>query len=612
MNDTYLRTVDSDWYRQRLSGAVICVLALFLILLARLYYLQIIKGAEFRRLSENNCVRLRNIPPSRGLIFDRKGVLIVDNRPSFSVSIVPEDAKHPATVLLKLADFLEDEPDALLAKLEAAEGWPSFKPILVKRDLTRNAVAIVEAHKLDLPGIVITVEPMRHYIGGSRASHLIGYLGEISEGELKSGRFPYSRSGDFIGKFGVEKGYESYFHGEPGRRKVQVNALGQVTGILETVETVPGKNVYLTLDVDLQRKTEELLVGKAGAAVAMDPSNGHILAMASSPAFDPNAFVEGMTHEAWNELATNEFHPMENKAIQGRYPPASTFKIVTAIAGLEEGIINEDTKHHCPGYYRYGNRTYRCWKRGGHGSLDVIGALAESCDVFFFQVGERLGVDRLAQYAKSCGLGMHTGIHLDEEAAGLIPTSAWKLRKIGVPWQGGETLSVAIGQGFNLVTPIQMVSLVAAVGNGGTRYKPLVVDRAQAAGGPLVNVELPQPMGRLPASDKTLQLVKIALVDAVSKREGTGWIARIPGVQVAGKTGTAQVVAMEQGDEEKSLEDTPFRLRDHAWFVAFAPAEEPQIAVAVLVEHGGHGATAAGPIAREMIKMYLGIDGLRN
>jgi len=607
MNHTYLKTVDSDWYKQRLSGTLICVFAVFLVLLARLYYLQVVKGAEFRRQSQNNCVRLQSIPPARGLIFDRNGVLMVDNRPSFSVSIVLEDAKNPKEVLLRLAEFLGEEPQPMLSKLDGARGYPSFKPILLKRDLSRDSVAVVEAHKLDLPGIFITIEPMRHYVEGKRASHLIGYLSEISEEQLKSGRFPHNRSGDFIGKFGVEKSCESFFHGEPGTRQVQVNALGQVTRVLETVQTVPGENVYLTLDLELQRKTEEMFAEKVGAAVAMDPSNGHILAMVSSPAFDPNAFVEGMTFEEWNKLAANEFHPMGNKAIQGQYPPGSTYKIVTTIAGLEEGVINEDTKFYCPGYYRCGNRTFRCWKRGGHGSVDIIDALAQSCDVFFFQLGEKLGVDRLARYATSCGLGMSTEIKLDNEAPALVPSSAWKLRKIGVPWQAGETLSVAIGQGFNLVTPIQMVSLVAAVANGGTRYKPLVVGRIRGVDGSLVKVGAAEPVGKLAASDKTLELLRRGLVDAVNRREGTGWIARVRGVEVAGKTGTAQVVSMEKDHEGKPLESIPFRLRDHAWFVAFAPAEAPRIAVAVLVEHGGHGSSAAGPIAREMIKTYLGI-----
>lgn len=608
MSDSYLRTVDSNWYRQRLSGTLICVLAFFLILLARLYYLQVVKGAEFRRLSENNCVRLQSIPPPRGLIFDRNGVLVVDNRPSFNVSIVLEHAKNPKRAVLKLAEFLKVAPDTLLAKLDEARGWPSFKPIVLRRDLSRDAVAVIEAHKLDLPGIVITVEPMRHYVEGEAVSHLIGYLSEISEEELKSGHFPDNRIGDFIGKFGVEKAYESYFHGKRGRRQVQVNALGQVTSILKTVEAVPGKNIYLTLDIELQRKTEEILAGKVGAAVAMDSFNGHILAMASSPRFDPNAFVEGMTHEAWNKLATNEFRPMENKAIQGQYPPGSTYKILTAIAGLEERVVTENTRYYCPGHYRYGNRTYRCWKRGGHGFVNVIDALAQSCDVFFFQVGEKLGVDRLARYAGACGLGGPMGINLDKEAPGLVPTSQWKLKQIGVPWRGGETLSVAIGQGFNLVTPIQMVSLVAAVANGGTLHKPLVVKQIEDVDGSLVKVGMQEPSGRLPASDKTLQLMRRGLVDAVNKRSGTGWIARVPGVHVAGKTGTAQVIRMEHDQKKKSLEATPYRFRDHAWFVAFAPAEQPEIAVAVLIEHGGHGARVAAPIAREMIRTYLKVN----
>jgi penicillin-binding protein 2 len=606
MNDTYLKTVDDRWYRQRLSGTLIWVLAVFLILLARLCYLQIIKGSDYRRMSENNCVRLQSVAPFRGLVYDRDGVLLVDNRPSFDVSIVLQDAKNPKAIVTRLAKLLDVGPETLLQTLEKKKRWPSFKPLSLKRDLDRDAVAVVEAHRLDLPGIVISVGPMRHYIEGALASHLIGYLSEISEKELASGRFPHSRGGDFIGKFGVEKAYESFFHGEPGTKQVQVNALGQVTGVLETKEAVSGKNVHLSLDVELQSKTEQMLAGKVGAAVAIEPSSGHVLAIVSSPAFNPNTFVEGMTFDAWNRLSTNEFRPMENKAVQGQYPPGSTYKIVTAMAGLEEGVINENTAYYCPGHYRYGNRTYRCWKRSGHGAVKIIDALAQSCDVFFFRVGEELGVDRLARYAEGCGLGTTTGIKLDNEAAGLVPSSVWKLKRKGVPWQGGETLSVAIGQGFDLVTPLQMVCLVAAVANGGTRYKPLVVQRIEASDGSVVKIGEPEILGKLPASKKTLQILKRGMINAVNTPSGTGWSMRIPGVSVAGKTGTVQVVAMAPDREETPHESKPLRFRDHAWFVAFAPAEEPRIAVAVLVEHGGHGATAAGPVAREMIRTYLG------
>jgi len=604
--DNYLHTVRSDWYRQRISAALVCVLAAFLILLARLYYLQIIEGPGLRQRSQDNWFRLQSVPPMRGLIFDRSGVLLVDNRPRFDVSILSREAKDPKEVVRKLAELLNIPGETLLAKLVEARGTPSFKPILLSRDISRDAVATVEAHKLELPGIVITVEPIRDYVEGERASHLIGYLSEISPEELQSEAFPDNSVGDFIGKFGVEKAYELYFHGKRGIRHVEVNALGQLTRVLKTEEAQPGKNIYITLDIRLQRIAESLLAGKVGTALAMDPSNGDILAMGVSPAFDPNAFVEGMTYESWNELVSNQFRPLENKAIQGQYPPGSTYKIVAAIAGLEEGVITEHGKLFCPGSYKYGNRTFRCWKRRGHGFMDATNALAQSCDVYFYQVGERLGVDRLAKYAEACGLGSPTGIDLDREARGLVPSKGWKLNRLGVPWQGGETLSVVIGQGFNLVTPIQMLGLISAVANGGIRHKPLVIRRIEFPGGLPVKTQAPVSLGTLPASENTLRIVKKGLMDAVNKPTGTGWIARIAGVDVAGKTGTAQVVRMAEDDEDEPIESKLLRHRDHGWFIAFAPAEEPRVAVAVLIEHGGHGSTAAGPIAREMIRTYLG------
>jgi penicillin-binding protein 2 len=603
--DNYLRTVSSDWYRQRITGALVCVLAAFLILLARLYYLQIIEGPALRQQSQDNWFRLQSVPPMRGLIFDRHDELLVDNRPRFDVSILAKEAKDAGKVVRKLAELLDVPDETLLAKLVEARRTPSFEPILLSRDISRDAVAIVEAHKLELPGIIITVEPTRHYVEKERASHLIGYLSEISPEQLQGGSFPDNSVGDFIGKFGVEKAYESFFHGRRGMQQVQVNALGQLTKVLKTEEALPGQNIYLTIDIRLQRMAESLLSDQVGTALAMDPSNGHILAMAVSPGFDPNAFVEGMTHDSWNELISNKFRPMENKAIQGQYPPGSTYKIVAAIAGLEEGVITEQTRFFCPGSYRYGNRTFRCWKRGGHGFMNTTDALAQSCDVFFYQVGEKLGVDRLAKYAKACGLGSATGVELDREARGLVPTKGWKLSRLGVPWQGGETLSVVIGQGFNLSTPIQMLNLISAVAGGGSRYRPSVVLRIESPDGSSVRRPPPVPLGNLPASDKTLRIVKKGLIDAVNKPTGTGWIARVPGIKVAGKTGTAQVVAMADDSEEESTEYKERRYRDHGWFIAFAPAAEPKIAVAVLIEHGGHGSTSAGPIAREMIRTYL-------
>ncbi len=584
------------------------VVAAFLILLGRLYYLQVIEGPELVRQSQSNWFRTQGIPPMRGLIFDRNGVLLVDNRPAFNVSIVPREAKNPEEVVQKLAELINVAPEPLLDKLVQAKRLPSFKPILLETDVSRDDVAIIEAHNLEFPGVLVTVEPRRHYIEGPRASHLLGYLGEISREELRGGAFPDNRAGDFIGRFGVEKAFEPYFHGQRGSQQVEVNAFGRVTRVLKTEEAAPGNNIYLSLDIELQRMAESLLEDKVGTIVAMDPSTGHVLAMAGSPAFDPNAFVEGMTYQSWDELTSNRFRPMENKAIQGQYPPGSTYKIVAAVAGLEERVISESTKLFCPGQYRYGNRTFRCWKKGGHGFVNVKEALAQSCDVFFYQVGEKLGVDRLGKYAKECGLGSSTGIELDKEATGLVATSDWKMRRMGVPWQGGETLSVVIGQGFNLATPMQMLSLISAVANGGVRYKPLVVSRIESPDGMFVKEQAPVPLGKLPVSEYRLHLIKEGLYDAVNKAGGTAWRSRIPGVGMAGKTGTAQVVAMPEDDEEASDEDIKLLFRDHAWFIAYAPAKDPKIAVAVLIEHGGHGSTAAAPVAKKIIEKYLGID----
>jgi penicillin-binding protein 2 len=576
--------------------------------MGRLYYLQVIEGPELVQQSQNNWFRVQGIPPMRGLIFDRNGALLVDNRPAFNVSILSRESKNPEEVVQRLAELIDVDPDPLVTRLVQARGLPSFKPVLLESDVSRDDVAVIEAHNLELPGILVSVQPKRHYVEGTRAAHLLGYLGEISREELSEGAFKDNRAGDFIGKFGVEKAFEHYFHGRRGWQQIEVNAFGRVTRVLNTKEALPGQNVYLSLDIELQGLAESLLEGKVGTVVAMNPSTGHVLAMAGSPTFDPNAFVEGMTYQLWDELTSNPFRPMENKAIQGQYPPGSTYKIVAAMAGLGENVITAQTRLFCPGQYRYGDRIFRCWKRRGHGWMHLQQAIAQSCDVYFYQVGERLGVDRLAKYAKACGLGAPTGIDLDNEARGLVPTSDWKLTRMGIPWQGGETLSVVIGQGFNLVTPMQMLCLISAVANDGVRYKPLVVSRIESPDGLLVKEQEPVPMGKLPVSEYGLHLIKKGLYDAVNKPGGTAWRSRIPGVGMAGKTGTAQVVGMPEDDERASTKNVDLLFQDHAWFVAYAPEKDPQIAVVVLVEHGGHGSSGAAPLAKQIVEKYLGIE----
>jgi len=581
-----------------------CVAAAFFVLFFRLFHLQVIQGEELRRLSENNCIRLQRIDPSRGLIFDRNGKTMVDNRPSFNLSIILKDAKPVKRTIEKLAGVINVPVSDLMAKIDANKRASAYKPILLKRDIGRDVLAAVEVRKFDLPGVLVDVMPRRHSLNKQGAAHLVGYLGEISSDELRSEKYPGCKGGDFIGKFGVEKVFESFLRGKRGGRQIEVNAAGQVVAVLETVGARPGNNIYLTIDQLLQKKAETLLKGLAGAVAAMDPATGQILAMASSPAFDQNDFVNGMTHEQWKSLVANPFRPMENKAIQGEYPPASTYKIVTAIAALEEGIIDEKTTFHCPGYYQYGDRAFRCWKKEGHGSVNLVDALTVSCDVFFYQVGQKLGADRLAEYAVACGLAAPTGINLDHEAAGLIPTTAWKKRRTGTPWQGGETLSVAIGQGYNLVTPLQMLVLTSAVANGGTIYKPLILKNIKTTEGENVIQSQSQVIGKLPVGEKTLALIRKGLWRVVNAKMGTAWNARIRGTDISGKTGTVQVVSRKD-DEETDETERPDHLKAHAWFLAYAPSVEPQIAVVVFIEHGQSGSTTAAPIAREIIKAYI-------
>ena len=597
------KAVGSEWYKHRLTFAALIMTVAFMVLIARLFYLQVVEGEEFRRLSQNNCIRLRAISPSRGVISDCKGTLLVDNRPSFNLSIIPKDAKPLAETMERLAQYVSIPEETIRDVVDGKSGAASYSPIVLKKDMDRDELAAVEVHKFDLPGIVVDIQPQRHYIS-HHAAHLIGYLGEISLDELKSGKFSTSRSGDYVGKYGVEKTDEEYLKGKPGGKQVEVNARGQVVRTLQTVDPVPGDNIWLTIDIDLQKKAEALLDGLVGAVVAIEPDTGEVLAMASSPSFDQNGFVDGMSREEWRDLVSNPFHPLQNKAVSGEYPPASTYKIVTAMAGLEAGVIDANTTFFCPGYLRFGDRVFRCWRRGGHGTVNVLRALASSCDVFFYQTGQRLGVDRLAHYAKGCGLGSPTGIALGHESSGLIPTSAWKKKRFGVSWQKGETLSIAIGQGYDLATPLQMAVLTAAIANGGVLYRPQIIKKRENTLGERVYECQREETGRLPVSPGTLKIIRQGLWDVVNSPRGTARLARLDGIDISGKTGTAQVFSRK--NEDTSWKEIKLdHLKPHAWFVAYGTRETEQIAVAVIVEHGEHGSGTAAPIAREVIRAYF-------
>ncbi|PKN65287.1 MAG: penicillin-binding protein 2 [Deltaproteobacteria bacterium HGW-Deltaproteobacteria-15] len=596
-----LDSVSAEGFANSLKAATLIAIVIFGVLVMRLWFLQIVNGPVYRTQSENNRIHLQDIPPFRGMIFDRHGELLVDNRPSFDLYLIPENA-HDRPRLLRNLEKLIGLPVEVTQKKITREAlkYP-FRPILIKRNMSRDELATVETNLFNLPGISIQIKPQRHYLYREFASHLIGYLGEISESQLNAGKYPENKQGDLVGKYGVEGKWQKLLSGLRGGEQVEVDAAGRRLRTLSRQPPVPGSNVCLTIDKDLQMVAEQALKDKKGAIVAMDPNNGEILAMASGPAFDPNVFITGMERSEWVRIASGKDHPLQNRAITGQYPPGSTFKIVMAIAGLEEGIITPQEETFCGGSYTVGAYTHRCWKKGGHGSVNLHRALVESCDVYFYKLGRRLGVDRIAHYANMFGLGIKTDFDLGSEKEGLIPTSKWKLKRFGEPWQAGETISVAIGQSFVLATPLQMARLIAAVFNGGYLYQPKAIkwvgkdDRRFYEFAPTV-------MGRLKVKPEHLEIVKRGLIGVVHEPRGTGSKSRVDGVIGAGKTGTSQVVTL---GKEKALTAAGHESEDHAWFVSLAPADNPAIALGVVVEHGGHGGSAAAPLAREVLAAYF-------
>lgn len=595
---------DKEWIKQRLIAASVIILFAFSLLFLRLVYLQIIKGEEFRLQSEKNAIRLKSIQSSRGLIFDRNKTLMVDNRPSFNLKIVLEDAGDVKSTVGKVAEMIQVPFQELMDNIDQAGKGAFYYPVTLKSDISRDQLAIVEAHKFDLPGIQIDIEPTRHYIYKKTAAHLLGYLGQVNTEELQSGEYPAVKTGDSIGRYGIEKSFEKYLQGKRGGRQIEVDANGRIIKILKTVEPISGHDLNLTLDLDLQQTAEKLLENKDGAVIAIDPNNGDVLVMASSPSFDQNDFIGGISSKKWKNLITDPGKPMTNKAIQGEYPPASTYKIITTLAVLEEKQMDINSTVFCPGFLKYGNRVYRCWNKYGHGEVNVIEGLTQSCDVFYYTAGDKVGVDALAQYAKGSGLGKKTGIELENERKGFIPTSEWKKERYNETWQGGETLSIAIGQGYNLVTPLQMAVFIAAVGNGGTLYRPRIVKTIEDSHGKSIKEIEPEITGGLPASKETLNIVKKALLKVVEDDRGTAKRIRLKHVQIAGKTGTAQVFSIKKGDKIETG-DLEYALRDHAWFICYAPAEKPVIAISVMIEHGEHGSSAAAPIAGALIQQYI-------
>jgi penicillin-binding protein 2 len=601
-----LNTQKMEDFKGRYKYLVAFVGLAFFLIFIRLWSLHIIKGSELRQLSENNRIRLLENSADRGMLLDRKGRVLAHNRPSFEVYLVPEDVRANPEVLAKIAELLNMTQDEIEEKIRAQSRGAPFRPVKIKSDIDWNELAVLESNRVHLPGLVVDVRPRRAYDYGDLASHLIGYLGEVDENELRQSQDSPYRMGALIGKYGVEYRWENDLRGVDGGRQIEVDALGREVRPLGVVEPFPGNNLFLTIDLDLQKTAEEAYKDKNGALIAMNPKTGHILAMVSKPSFEP--FARNVSLEEWKALVENPYHPLTNKGIQGQYPAGSVFKIITAIAGLESGVITPNTQFRCTGTFPYGNRDFRCWKEGGHGSLSLHRAIVESCDIYFYQVGLKVGVDLIAHYANAFGLGKLTGIALPHEKPGTVPSSSWKRKRFGVPWYSGETLSFSVGQGYLLTTPLQLLMLISGIANGGKLSLPQVVEKVEDVYGNTLKEYPPVELGRANVSQKTLEIIQEALKGAVNEPHGTGSACLLKEVKVAGKTGTAQVVAMPEDFKRGERNRIPIKFRDHAWFVAYAPVEDPKISVVVLVEHGGFGASAAAPIAKKVIERYLNLS----
>ena len=587
--------------RFRILFAVILV-ALSLVII-RLGYLQIIRGDEFLQKSENNSIRLRKIRPPRGLIMDLRRQVMVENQPSFDILFAPNRVKDIADVVRKMKNIYNERNLVFPIDAKLAEMARPFAPIRLERNASWEKVAIAETNALDLPGVFVEVTPIRRYHEGEIISHIVGYTGEITEQELEKDTSEDHGSGDIVGKNGVERYLDAYLRGKNGAEQIEVNVYGKKVKVLGLIPPLAGYNVQLTIDSFLQKTAWEAMDGRTGSAVVMDPRDGNVLALVSSPSFDANLFNGGISFAGWEELSTDPRHPMENRAIAGQYPPGSTYKLIVAAAALEEGLITPEKTFFCNGTYGLGNRVYRCWQKKGHGAVNLHRAIVESCDVYFYNLGKLVGVDKIAWYARKFGFGSATGIDLFREKSGLVPTKQWKFARFGETWQMGETISTAIGQGFNLVTTLQLVNAYSALANGGALFRPRIIKQIETADGIVFREFLSEKKNTLPVSKENLEVLNYGLWGAVNERGGTGYALKRKEKDVCGKTGTAQVIGLPE--DARRAKKIANEYRDHALFVCVAPYKNPEIAVAVILENAGHGGTAAAPVARKIIDAHF-------
>jgi len=590
-------------WRIQLAGAIATIIIIALVV--RLWVLQVVNGPEYRRKSETNRIETIYIAPPRGYITDRYGKLLVSNRPSYNLEVTRENVEDFKSMWKILAPILDIEGEQLEARFK--KGMVSrrrYESTIIARDISREVVAQIVTERFRLPGVRIVAVPTRDYLFGALAAQTIGYTREINDKQLGLARFSNYRPGDTIGQGGVEHEWEGYLQGARGRQEVIVNAAGWRVGELSSEQETIGNSVETTLDLELQNAAEEQIRDKSGAIVALNVHTGEVLAIASSPGFDPNVFGGDLSQRDWSFLSSDR--RLLNRATQGTYPPGSIFKPVLAIAGLAENLVSPEYTVKCSGSLYFAGRSYRCWKKGGHGVVNLRSALKGSCDVYFYSLGQRLGIDRISKYANSFGLGEITGIGLGVENRGLIPSKEWKRSAFSKAedkiWFPGETLSVAIGQGAVTVTPLQMARAYAALVNGGMVIQPRIIRRVNSREGHvLVDLSKPNIQKRVLATSEELELVKQSLSDVVNAPGGTGRHARLAeefNISVGGKTGTAQVVDLKYHGKKGNFED-------HAWFVGFAPVENSEIVVAALIEHGGHGGASAAPVVQAVMTHYF-------
>jgi len=578
---------DTPKRSQVLSGPsllLLMIVVLFCVFGIRLWYLQIYKSEFYKTKAQDNRTRQSTMYSPRGIIRDRFGTMLAENSPAYALAMVREDCPNIAATLDQIATWTGNDRGELQKAFEIGRRRvKAFDEQVVVPNIPFDLVATVEANHQTWPGLTIAVRPKRWYSYGSTLAHILGYVARANEEELNNDQD--LQLGDDVGKQGVELILERRLRGTKGVQEFEVDAAGRVLSTKNVSQPMAGEDLTLSISLPLQEIVTKAMDGKTGAVVAMDADTGRILAQVSVPSYDPNEFVVGISHTKWTELLENPLHPLQNRPIQSTYPPGSVFKLAMAGLALESGVVTPSTTVFCPGKFTLGQRDFRCWSKGGHGVVDFRKSLRESCDVYYYYVGDKLGVDAISDFATRCGFNTKTGVELPHERSGLIPSSEWKMKRFGERWQGGETLNFSIGQGYTLTTPLQVARFVSALANGGSLLRPT-----------LLLAGTPEVVGNLPVHPSTRKLILDAMVATVEEERGTAKAIRRPGVRVGGKTGTAQVVKLLDKYIRKDTEDIPYKYRDHAWLASFAEKDGKRYVVVAMVEHGGHGGSEAGPV----------------